>query len=381
MSQRLLVSTAKGLEPLLLEELRELGLEPVLEPSGVLTFEGEWADAARVVVRSRIASRVLLSLRRFAATTAPMLYDQVRRVRWHELFRNDQSFVVEAHGDPGGAFARSFAPLKIKDGVVDTFRKQGIDRPNVDRGEPDIRLLAFFIRGRCELSIDLSGEPLHKRGYRLAGSEAPIRENRAAALLRFLDYDGSVPFVDPFCGSGTLPIEAALIARRIAPGVLRGVDSFTLGGMGAQAREALEAEWTSARGEGLERAPHPIRGSDLSPGALIAAGGNAERAGVASDVTFSQGDALELEAPGHVIAANPPYGERLEDVKVAADLVRAFADRVKHHAQGSEVGLVVPRGKIEKSVGLRPDARMAVESGDLKLRFIRFAIYAGSRKA
>lgn len=375
--KRFLAVTAPGLQPLLAEELRDLGLDPAIESSGAAVIQGDWDAAARVLIRSRIASRIGLSLRRFSARNRAMLYDQIRRIDWPALFPNTLTFSVEAMGSVRGSdFTLSYAPLRIKDAVCDQFRKRGLDRPNVDRRNPDVPLRAFFWNGRCEISIDLSGEPLHKRGYRTEGAEAPIRENRAAALLAFCGFDGSRPFLDPFCGSGTLVVEAALIAGRIAPGLLRKPEGYTASRISPEAAAAIAAEVSRA---GKERCvpSRTIRGSDLHPEVLDTARANAERAGVADWVGFTPGDARGVEAADHWIVSNPPYGERLEDPAAAAALLGEFVHRVKHHAVGSRLGLVLPRGPLENAVGLRPDRKLNLESGSMGLRFLCYDIQAG----
>lgn len=375
--RRFLATTAPGLEELLVRELARLDIRAGIEPSGAVVFSGDWPEAARVLVRSRIASRVLLSLRRFACRNRAMLYDQVRRIDWPSVFPSSLTLAVEAAGTIHSRdLTLAFAPLRIKDGICDEFRKRGFARPDVDRRNPDVLIRAFFANGRAELSLDLSGEPLHKRGYRKDGAQAPIRENRAAALLDFAGYDGSRPFVDPFCGSGTLAIEAWLLATRTAPGLLRGADGFALSRVMSAARPAVESVLAEAAAERLESPPCDVRGSDLDAAALADARANAERAGAAG-IAFTRADAREVEAPESWIVSNPPYGERLEDPEAARELLRAFVHRVKHHAVGSTLGLVLPRGALEKGVGLRPRARLAVESGPLGLRFLCYDIRAG----
>ncbi len=378
---RFLVTTGAGLEGLLREELEEMGLAPRPTPAGPLVLAGDWTAAATVLTRSRIASRLLLSLREFSARHQAMLYDQVRRVRWAELFSPERSLAVHTFGDPGRAdFTLPYAALKIKDAVCDEYRHHGLPRPDVDRHEPDVRLTAFFFRGRCELSVDLSGAPLHRRGYREEGAEAPLRENRAAALLRFAGYDGSGPLLDPFCGSGTVAVEAALIALRRAPGLLRPVEGYAAAVLFPESVEPLGEARVRASAEASEEAPAPILGSDVSGDTLAVARSNAAKAGVAGAIRFDRADAREIEPPAGWIVTNPPYGERLGDEESAVALLDAFVSRVKHHGAGARLALVVPRGRLEKSVGLRPSRRLAVESGRLGLRFLVFEIYAGSRK-
>lgn len=377
-ARRFIVSSAPGLESLLGHELHGFGVSTTVEPSGAVAFSGGWRDAARVLIRSRVASRVALSLRTFASRNPAMLYDQVRRIDWPSVFSPDLTFSITARGSLGGtAFARSFAPLKIKDAICDEFRKHGHERPNVDRVNPDVRLNAYFFRGRCELSIDLSGQALHRRGYRKAGAEAPLRENRAAALLLFCGYDGSRPLVDPFCGSGTIAIEAWLIATGTAPGLLRDIDSYSLVRSFPETETILREEQRLA-GEGRKEGPdQPIRGSDVSEPTLAVARANARRAGATTGLTFEREDARSVHAPDSWIVTNPPYGERLEDPEAAATLLREVVHRIKHACTGSTLGFVLPAGLLEKSVGLLPEKKLSVQSGPLRLRYLSYAIRAG----
>ena len=378
---RFLVTTALGLEGLLRDELIALGLSPTATPAGVSVLTGDWDTAARVLTRSRIGSRLLLSVREFSARTVDMLYDQVRRIDWPALFPHTLSIAVNAYGTTDGTdYKISFAPLKIKDAICDEFRKHGGPRPDVDRVNPDVRLAAFFFNGRCELSIDVSGQPMHRRGYREEGAAAPLRENRAAGLLQLAGYDGSGPLLDPFCGSGTIPIEAALIARRLAPGLLRPLDSYAAVRFVPALATALEAERAAAGLETLPSAPFPILGRDIDDDTLGVARSNARKAGMDRDVRLERGDARNLNAPGGWIVSNPPYGERLTDPEAAKTLIGEFVRRVKHHGTGTKLALVLPRGPLEKSVGLKPARRLPIESGPLGLQFLLFEIYAGTRR-
>jgi putative N6-adenine-specific DNA methylase len=373
------------------EELRELGFESMRsEASGSVSLEAEWPLApARIMIQSRIASRVLLSLRSFSAKTSAMLYDQVRRIDWTEYLDTQTTFAVYVHGTTEGTdYTMSFAPLKIKDAIVDEIKKKGIDRPDVDRVDPDVRIEAIIHAGKCELSIDLTGVPLHRRSYRTDGREAPLRESRAAALIKFTDLpDGSGElkrFVDPFCGSGTLVIEAALLALKRAPGLLRPLTSFAMWHIFNESRAALEAERVAAERASLKELPFegPLVGRDISNKTLKAAQENARRAGVEAFVRFEQGDARELKAPGAVIVANPPFGERLEhDERAAGELIAAFTRQLKHNCAPCRLGLILPKGELEHSVGFKPKRRMAVHNGPFEARFSVFEIFASRPRA
>lgn len=379
---RFIVSTAPGLEPLLAEELQELGLETTPSGAGALTFEGEWLDAARVMTNSRIGSRLMLSIKEFSAKNSAMLYDQVRRVKWTDWLTTETTFAVSVHGSVVGTdFALSFAPLKIKDAICDEMKKLGVDRPNIDRKTPDVRIEAFVNSGRCEISIDLGKEPLHRRGYRTSGGEAPLRENRAAALLKFVGYDGSQPFWDPFCGSGTIAIEAALIATHTAPGLLKEPQSYAnIWAERPDARDALKVARKEAEAKRIKKAPASIRASDKSAKALDETRANIRRAGFLDSIQVGKADASQIEAPDHFIVCNPPYGVRLEEQEHAAEILADFTRQVKHKSTGSTLGLVVEAGMLEKAVGFKPARKMNIQNGQMLTKFLKYEIFSGKRE-
>ncbi len=373
---RLIATTAPGLEQLLAEELGALDLGAVETTPGAVTFETDWPGAARVLVRSRIASRLLLSIRRFAARSEAMLYDQTRRVPWTEHLRPGATIAVFAHGSTTGtSYPLRFAALKVKDAVCDEMRKLTGDRPDVSRTQPDVRIEALFVGRRAELSIDLSGEPLHRRGWRLAGGEAPLRENRAAALVRLAGPSTGRTLVDPFCGSGTIAIEAALVATQRAPALDRPLDAFACTRLYPESRDAIAAEQARAATEVLATPLFPIRASDLAEDVLAEARENAARARVAHAITFVRADARELEIADAVIVANPPYGERVATVSEAATLISAFTRQLKHHAKGSRLALVLPQGPLEANVGLKPARRVAFSNGPIPSRLLVYELY------
>ncbi len=379
--RRLLATTAAGCESLLLEELRELGLDVSQTPGGAAELPFDWDAAAIVLVRSRIASRLFLALHEFRAEHAAMLYDEARTVPWTQLMTARHTLAVEVLGSPPQAdFSRQFAALKVKDAVCDAFRDEQDQRPSVDRQAPDVQLVAFFHHGRCELSLDLAGEPLHRRGYREEGAAAPIRENRAAALLRFAGYDPARPFCDPFCGSGTLAIEAALIATRRAPGLLRGLRGYAASKLFPEGKAAIEAELARAKRDVRDTPPAPILASDLDGRTVDIARRNAAKAGVAGAIRFAVADARAVTQPGALIAANPPYGERLANPEAARALIDAFTRGLKHGSPDSRLALVLPKGPLETAVGMRPSRKLSVHNGDVELRYLVYDIYAGSRK-
>jgi len=370
------VTTAPGLEGILASELKSLGLSPRYESFGAVELKTDWTSTAKVMLHCRTGSRVLLRIAEFAAKHEAMLYDQVRRVDWPSWFSVDQTFSIRVVGDFSGlGMARTFAPLKIKDAICDEFRKKLDARPSVDRSDSDAPIVAFFRNGRCELSLDLTGQPLYRRGYRGDGGTAPIKEHRAAALLRFLGYDGSRPFLDPFCGSGTIAIEAALIASGRPPGSLRDPKSFPAARVSAEAHDAVMKAWSLNKDQEVKVPSCAILGSDIEEEAVQTARTNARRAGVEDLITFQVADSRTIEAPDTDVVSNPPYGERVSETEDAVKLLAEFTQRVKSHCPGTRMALVLPHGPLSKGVNLKADQKLPVMSAPLELRFMKFSVF------
>lgn len=380
---RFFVTASPGLEDLLLDELKSL-VPQVQKQHDVLVFEGEWEDALKVVVYSRLASRVLWNLRSFSAKNTAMLYDQVRRIDWPKLIPLRNTFGVYASGkiDPECDFKLSFAPLKIKDAICDEYRKRtnSDNRPNVSRQEPDVRVEAHFHQGRCELSVDIVGFPLFQRQYRTEASLAPLKETRAAALLRFAGYQPGEAVLDPFCGAGTILIEAALMQKNIAPGLLRESRELAAFLMDTENKKRFEVLLKEAKAQvkPIEKSTQKnMEGWDLISTVSLKARSNAERAGVLDVLHFQERDALSVENFKGLIVCNPPFGERLSDEERAAELLSQFARQLKHKSPGCRLAILVPAGRMEKSFGFKPSRSLALKAGDLSLKFLLFEIREG----
>ncbi len=312
---RFFATCAKGTEGALRRELVALRLRGVRGERGGVGFEGDLEAGMRACLHSRVAMRVLLELASFPAPDPTALYDGVRTVDWTEWLTARSTLAVEATVRDSALTHSGYVALKVKDAVVDALRDRLGARPDVDAKDPDVRIVLHLARDEADLSLDLAGDPLHRRGYRAAMTPAPLKETLAAAVLSLGGVDPSLPFVDPMCGSGTLAIEHALAARRIAPGLHRA--------FGFQRWPPYRGRWQSgwdrmkeeARRAVLPACPAPVRACDFSAKVLDAARRNAAAAGVAQDLRFEQADVRDLapdasEAPG-TVCTNPPYGERL----------------------------------------------------------------------
>ncbi|WP_257461375.1 THUMP domain-containing class I SAM-dependent RNA methyltransferase [Archangium lipolyticum] len=309
----LFATTARGTEDLLAEELKELGAKRIRQDRGGVRFLASLDEALKVCLWSRIAMRVLYPLGEFEAHGAQGLYDAVASVPWEEHLTPETTFAVEATLKDSEHSHTGFVALKVKDAVVDRMREKEGSRPDVDPRNPDVRVVAHLVRERLSLSLDLCGEPLHRRGYRVRPTPAPLKETLAAALLRAAGYTGEEALVDPMCGSGTILIEGGLIARRRAPGIARDFAVEKWPHLGARARELLEDLRADAR-RNERKVAVPLLGFDKDPEALEAARRNVKAAKLAEEILIEEGDATKLPPlppGGGLLLTNPPYGDRL----------------------------------------------------------------------
>lgn len=309
----LFATCARGSEDLLKEELEELGVAKLRQDRGGVRFQANLDEALRAALWTRIAMRVLYPLGEFDAADAQGVYDAASTVAWEEHLTTASTFSVDATIRSGEEGHSGFLALKIKDALVDRLRQKLGARPDVDTRSPDVSVVAHLGRGKLSLSLDLCGEALHRRGYRVRPTVAPLKETLAAAILRAAKYTGDESLVDPMCGSGTILIEAGLIAERRAPGM-----GFEFGvqrwpHLGKQAKEILDALRSDAKKQ-ERRAPFSIWGFDKNEEAVDAARRNVIAAKLQAAIRVEPGDATRPlvvpEQPG-VIVTNPPYGDRL----------------------------------------------------------------------
>ncbi|HET8724890.1 MAG TPA: THUMP domain-containing protein [Anaeromyxobacteraceae bacterium] len=373
---RLVATCARGTEGAVRKELVALGLRHARGSRGAVSFEGRMEDAMRACLWSRTAMRILAPVGAFPAPDAAALYEGVRGVDWSEWLTERTTLAVDASGTSPGLTHTGFVALKVKDGVVDALRDRLGARPDVDPKDPDVRIVVHLSRGQAELSLDVSGEPLHRRGWRTRVGEAPLKETLAASILALGRVAADAPFLDPMCGSGTLAVEHALAARRIAPGLRRA--------FGFQRWPRYRGEWQSswdrmkeeARSEALPRAPAPIRASDRDDEALESARWNARQAGVEGDVAFDRADARSIEPFGDAgtICANPPYGERLGGQSLQlAGFYRGLGEAFRRF-HGWRLLLLSGNPLLERSLGIRPEWTHRLWNGPLEVNLLSCAV-------
>jgi len=374
----------KGVEDLLVNELKALGaLEVKASRSGAF-FQGDMETGYRACLWLRTANRVLLPIAQFHAESPKALYDGVRDIDWSEHLETDGSFAVDFSASGSQIYHTRYGALTVKDAVVDQFRERFGRRPSVDLARPDIRLNVYLLRDDVTVSLDLSGESLHKRGYREDGGPAPLKENLAAAILMRAGWaeiwrrGGGL--MDPMTGSGTLPIEAALMAGDTAPGLLRDYFGF-LNWKGHQPHiwKGLLEEARQRREAGINKLP-PIVGYDADPRAVTGAVANLERAGLHGLVHVEKRDlAVFVPHPAMkgrpgLVVLNPPYGERLGEITELKSLYAALGTRLKTQFSGWRVSLFTGNVDLGKGMGLRAEKKYSFFNGPIECKLLNFRI-------
>lgn len=382
MSERyeIVLTCPKGLEGLLLEEAKALGLEEVREQTAAVRGHAEIEVAYRLCLWSRLANRVLLVLSRFAMNNADELYDGVQAVDWRDHLLPAGSLAVEFSGNGSGIDNTHFGALKVKDAIVDRLRTAGGERPSIDKLNPDLRVHLRLDRGEAVLSLDLSGHSLHQRGYRLQQGAAPLKENLAAAILiragwpRIAAEGGAL--ADPMCGVGTFLVEAALMAADIAPNLRRERWGFSnwLGHVPAIWKK-LHAEAEQRAAAGLAKPPLWIRGYEADPRLIQPGRNNVERAGLSDWVKIYQGELGSFEPrPDQnqkgLVISNPPYGERLGDEASLLYLYQNLGERLRQACLGWEAAVFTGAPELGKRMGLRSHKQYAFWNGALPCKLL-----------
>ncbi len=375
------VTAAAGTADLLAAELAALGIEDAREVQGGVACEGELVAAYRACLESRLALRVLWQLARFPAADANALYAGVREIDWASQLAADGTLAVDFSGSLAGVTHTQFGAQRVKDAIVDQFRERTGTRPSVDRDSPWLRINAHAARGAMTIAIDLSGESLHRRGYRGGQGAAPLKENLAAAILVRAGWPAIAAaggsFVDPMCGSGTLPIEAALIAADIAPGLSRAHFGFERWGQHDPDAWAAVRDAAELRRQPALLTPGRIRGFDRDPVAIRDAEANAARAGLDKRLFFQRCELEKLPAapaPTGLFAVNPPYGERIGETDDLRALYALLGERLRADYRGWDAALFTGNPALGRELGINARRTHRMMNGPIECRLLRLAI-------
>jgi RNA methylase family protein len=374
----LFVTCPRGLEAPLSQELDQLKCQDIRAVDGGVACKGGMEQVYRINLHSRTASRVLLRLTKSGYRNEQDIYKAAKNIRWTDWFDLEQTFKVKVEGKRAQVKSLDYVGLKIKDAVCDVFRDACGARPSVGKIRPDIRIHAFIDERDIQIFIDTSGEALFKRGYRQDTGEAPMRENLAAGLLLLAGYDGTQPFQDPFCGSGTIVIEAAWIATRRAPGLMRRFGFEKLKNFDAALWKKLQHEAETQ----IRPAPAPISGSDNDRHMIRAAVANAQAAEVDTFVRFEVKDAQDTRPNGEggILISNPPYGVRLAEVQALQALYPQLGAWLKQHYAGWLAGMFTGDRDMPKFMRLSPKRKIPLYNGNLDCRLFLMDMVKGSNR-
>ncbi|MGL5080854.1 MAG: THUMP domain-containing class I SAM-dependent RNA methyltransferase [Microcoleaceae cyanobacterium] len=368
-------TVARGLELVAAAELERLEAENIQPDFAGVHFTGNRTLLYRVNLWARTLFRVLVPIHQFSCSDAQQLYQAVQEIEWQEYLTPDMTFAVDCTGSNAGLNHTHFTALQVKNAIVDQQRQKWGERSDIDPKTPGILINLHIHHDQGILSLDSSGASLHRRGYRPAVGQAPLKETLAAALLDLAEWNPNLPFLDPMCGSGTLPLEASLKALNIAPGVFRERFGFMTWldfdpDLWQQLYQQAEA------GEQSEL-PTPIVGCDRDPEMLAQARFNAEQCGVSDQLKFFQQELTTLEAPTDqgILICNPPYGERLGDAKELGSLYKLLGDTFKQRFKGWTAFVLTGNKTLAKQVGLRTAQRIPVYNGALPCTLLKYELY------
>lgn len=371
---KMIATTTLGLEEVLVSELQKLGAKNIEQHNRAVSFYGDEGFMYKANLCLRTAIRVLKPLTSGKAQNEHELYDLIDTISWDKFLRLNQTLAVTAALNTEYFNHSQYVAQKCKDAIVDQFRAKTGQRPSVDRENPDFSLYIYIFNDEVNIMLDSSGTPLYKRGYRIDTNLAPINESLAAGLVLLSGWDGRLPLYDPMCGSGTILIEAALIAANVPPGYFR--QSYGFKNWPDFDQELFDKIYESAISKINDNKP-VLLGTDISPNVLKKAKANAASANVNEMITFKQADFLETafgEEKKYTIIMNPPYGERMnkDDIKM---LYKSIGDTFKHKYKGSSAWIISSNMDALKSVGLKTSRKLHLYNGGLPCKFHKFEMY------
>jgi len=375
----IIAKTFQGLEDVLEKEARAIGINYVEKRNRAIHFKGNNETLYKSNLQLRTAIKVLKPILKFKAKNEFKLYGEVQKFDWSSIMSYRDSLFVDSTVNSTYFTHSKYVIHKVKDAIVDQFRKKTGKRPDIEMDNPTIRINVHIFNENCTISLDSSGTPLNQRGYRVEQIEAPINEVLAAGLILLSGWKKDGIFVDPMCGSGTLPIEAAMIANNIAPNIKRQHFDFM------NWKDFDKALWLRilSEAQSVEKTfSHKIYGFDIAPRAIRIAKKNQIEASLLGKVTFDVRDFEELtpplEAHKGMIIINPPYGERIEKRDINS-FYEMIGNRFKQHFVGYEACIISSNIDALKSIGLKTSFRIALNNGGLKSKYHKYVIYAGSK--
>ncbi len=373
----LIAKTFMGLEPVLAKELTQLGANNVQTGRRMVSFTGNKELMYRANFQLHTAIRILKPICHFKARSADDVYEEVKKIDWTEYMSTDKTFAVDSVVFSEEFRHSKFVSYKVKDAIVDQFREKCGKRPNISVANPDIRLNMHIAEDQCTLSLDSSGESLHRRGYRQESVEAPLNEVLAAGMILMTGWQGDTDFIDPMCGSGTLLIEAALIACNMAPGLFR--KEFAFEKWADFDKDLFDAIYNDDSQE--REFKHKIYGYDIDIKAVNTARLNVKAAGLTNIITVEERDFKDFTQPEEksIIVTNPPYGERISTPDLLGTY-KMIGERFKHQFMNNDAWVLSYREECFDQIGLKPSIKIPLYNGSLECEFRKYQIFDGKLK-
>ncbi len=373
----MIAKTMAGLEDVLAEELIGLGADNLEIGTRMVAFEGDLALLYKANIHCRTALRILRPVYEFKAKNADEIYKRVKAMNWYEHLSEESTFAIDAITFSDYFTHSKFVAYRVKDAIADYFMQKTGKRPSVDVKDPDLLINFHIAHDKCTLSFDSSGESLHKRGYRVAQTEAPLNEVLAAGMILKTGWRGDSGFIDPMCGSGTLLIEAAMIAMNVPPGIYR--QNFAFEKWKNFNRDLFETIYNDDSGE--REFKHKIYGSDILTEAIDIAAKNIKSAGVEKYIELKVmpfENYTEAPAEKGILVTNPPYGERIKPEDLSG-LYEKIGERLKHVFMGYSAWILSYKKECFDKIGLKPSKKIQLVNGSLQCEFRRYDIFAGKR--
>jgi putative N6-adenine-specific DNA methylase len=376
---KLLAKTTFGFEDLLADEVASFGATNIEKLTRAVTFDGDLEIMYKVNLWSRVSLRILKPVKTFPAGSEQQLYDEVKKIDWSEYLTVDETLAVDGVVSNSVLNHSLYVALKTKDAIVDQFREKSGRRPSVHTSRPKVRINVHISKDVASISLDSSGDSLHKRGYRNQTGEAPINETLAAGMVLLSGWDRKSPLIDFMCGSGTILIEAGLMAKNIAPGIFRNEFGF-------ERWNDFDSElWEKIRDEAktgeLDKIDFPITGIEKSSQTLKTAKENAGNARMVDSIRLHAMSFEEYspDVDNGTVIINPPYGGRITDDDLFS-LYKAIGDQLKKRYKGFTAWVLTANKEAAKNIGLKPSRKIELYNGSLECRFLKFELYEGSKK-
>ena len=382
---RFFASCPTGLSELVEKELKEMGLKTGTKTQGGVVFEANWQGCYRANLHSRFASRIMKPLLDFPAYNESDVYHNILKHDFTKYIKPNQTLAIDATVKECSIRDQRFLAMKVKDAIVDQFRDKFGVRPDVSNDEPDLRIHIKGFKNQFHVALDTSGHSLFMRGYRGKTGEAPLKENLAAGLIALTEWDRKTPIVDLFCGSGTILIEAALMAMKIPPGVFR--QRFGFMNLLDYDEKAWSAEVELAQENELDKLDFKFFGDDIDKKVIQVAKENARNAGLLDAIEFKCTPVAVAAPPEeHVAGArgliitNPPYGARLGDEDNLKDVYRDLGYTLKHRFQNWDAWILSGNKDILQEMKLKSTRRVFLYNGNIECRFLKYEMYTGSQR-